>query len=94
VNSPYVKVYYDFGNGLSLGSVPQREIARLGKRIAQVHAKDPGGEYMGEGWVNMAAVSGALKAIGYDGWLVLETPATDDPRAAAARNLKFTKERF
>jgi sugar phosphate isomerase/epimerase len=49
---------------------------------------------MGEGWVNMAAVSGALKAVGYDGWLVLETPATDDPHAAAARNLKFTKERL
>jgi sugar phosphate isomerase/epimerase len=111
VNSPYVKVYYDFGNGLSLGSVPQREIARLGRPcdstepgglqrggaagwIAQVHAKDPGGEYMGEGWVNMGAVSTALKQVGYDGWLVLETPATDDPKAAAARNLSFTRERF
>ena len=94
VGSEHVQVYYDFGNGLSLGGIPQREIPRLGRWIAQVHAKDPGGEHMGEGWVNMAAVSAALKAIGYDGWLVLETPPTDDPSAAAARNLDFVKKSF
>ena len=94
VNSPSVKIYYDFGNGLSLGSVPRREIARLGKWIAQVHAKDPGGEYMGEGWLDMAGIAAALKQIAYDRWIVLETPSTDDPAAAAARNLKFVKENF
>lgn len=94
VGSPYVKVYYDFGNGLSLGGDPVAEIAKLGKRIAQVHAKDPGGRYLGEGRIDMPAVSAALKKIGYDGWLVLETPATDDPVAAAARNMTFLKEKF
>jgi len=94
VNSPFVKIYYDFGNGLSLGGVPRREIARLGPWIAQIHAKDPGGQYMGEGWLDMAGVAAAIKAIGYDGWIVLETPATDDPREAAARNLRFIRELF
>jgi sugar phosphate isomerase/epimerase len=94
VDSPYVQVYYDFGNGLMLAGDPVREIEKLGSRIAQVHAKDPKGEYMGEGQVDMAAVKAALGAVGYDGYLVLETPATDDPVAAATRNLEFLKEHF
>ena len=94
VNSAFVQVYYDFGNGLSLGGVPQREIPRLGKHIAQIHAKDPGGEYMGEGWLNMGAVCEAIKRVGYDRWMVLETPATDDPVAAAGRNLAYIREKF
>jgi len=94
VNSPAVQIYYDFGNGLGLGNDPIAEIHQLGPRIAQVHAKDPGGQYLGEGRLDLPAVSTALKAIGYDGWLVLETPATDDPSAAAARNLRFVREHF
>lgn len=94
VNSPNVQVYYDFGNGLSLGNDPIAEIHRLGARIAQMHAKDPGGQYLGEGRLDLPAVSRALKEIGYDQWLVLETPATDDPSDAAARNLKLLKELF
>ena len=27
-------------------------------------------------------------------WIVLETPPTDDPAAAAGRNLAFLRERF
>ena len=42
----------------------------------------------------MPAAAAALKAVNYDGYLVLETPSTDDPTAAAARNLKFLKENF
>ena len=94
VKSPYVQVYYDFGNGLSLGNDPIAEIPELGKRIAQVHAKDPGGQYLGEGRLDMPAVSAALKQIAYDRYIVLETPSTDDPPGAAARNLAFLWERF
>ncbi len=94
VNAPSVQVYYDFGNGLSLGGDPIAEIRTLSGRIAQVHAKDPGGQYLGEGRLDLPAVSAALKGIGYDRWIVLETPATDDPPAAAARNLAFLREHF
>ncbi len=94
VGSQYVQVYYDFGNGLSLGGDPVAEIAKLGQRIVQVHAKDPGGQHLGEGRLDMAAVAAALKKIGYDRYLVLETPATDDPSGAAAQNLAFLKKNF
>jgi sugar phosphate isomerase/epimerase len=33
----------------------------------------------------------AASEIGYDGDLVLETPPTDDPRAAAAHNLRYLR---
>jgi len=94
VNSPAVQIYYDFGNGLGLGNDPIAEIRQLGPRIAQVHAKDPGGQYLGEGRLDLPAVSAALKAIRYDKWLVLETPGTDDPVEAARRNLGFVREKF
>ena len=95
VNSPYVRTYYDFGNGLSLGNDPVAEIKMLATEwISIVHAKDPGGQRLGEGNIDFDAVQAAIREIGYDGYMVLETPATDDPRAAAKYNLEFLQERF
>jgi sugar phosphate isomerase/epimerase len=37
-------------------------------------------------------VARTLKQIGYDGYLVFETQATEDPLAGAGRNLKLLKE--
>jgi len=95
VNSPFVQAYYDFGNGLSLGNDPIAEIKLLGKEhIAAVHAKAPGGTYLGEGKLDFDAVAAALKGIGYDGYIILETAATDNPPEAASRNLAFLKKLF
>ena len=95
VNSPFVQAYYDFGNGLSLGNDPVEEIKLLGKEhIAAVHAKAPGGTYLGEGNLDFDAVAAALKGIGYDGYVILETAATDNPPEAASRNLAFMKKMF
>jgi len=95
VNSPFVQAYYDFGNGLSLGNDPIEEIKLLGKgHIAAVHAKAPGGKYLGEGDLDFDAVGATLKDIGYDGYIILETSATDNPSEAASRNLAFLKRLF
>ena len=95
VNSPFVQAYYDFGNGLSLGNDPIEEIKLLGKEhIAAVHAKAPGGTYLGEGDLDFDAVAATLKEIGYDGYIILETRATDNPAEAASRNLNFLKKLF
>jgi L-ribulose-5-phosphate 3-epimerase len=92
VNSPFVQAYYDFGNGLSLGNDPVEEIKLLGKEhIAAVHAKAPGGVYLGEGDLDFKAVAETLKGIGYDGYIILETRTTDNPAEAALRNLNFLK---
>ncbi len=95
VNSPFVQAYYDFGNGLSLGNDPIEEIKLLGKEhISAVHAKAPGGIYLGEGDLDFEAVAATLKGIGYDGYIILETRATDNPAEAALKNLTFLKTLF
>lgn len=95
VDSPFVQAYYDFGNGLSLGNDPVEEIKLLGKEhIAAVHAKAPGGTYLGEGDLDFDAVAAAFKGIGYDGYVILETASTDDPAEAASKNLAFLKKMF
>ncbi|MGB9597989.1 MAG: TIM barrel protein [Candidatus Poribacteria bacterium] len=46
---------------------------------------------LGEGRVDFKGVREAIKKIGYDGYMVLETPRGDDPKASASKNLAFTK---
>jgi sugar phosphate isomerase/epimerase len=90
--SPAVGVYYDMGNATHIGYDSPNEIRALGGHIAQMHMKDVGGKHLGDGGVDFAAVGAAVKAIGYDGWLVLETPTGDDASAANLRNLRFTQQ--
>ena len=94
VNSPYVGVYQDVANALHYGHEPVDMLARLGKRICMIHIKDKDGDLLGEGEVDWDKCIPAIKKIGYDGWLVLETTPTDDPLKAAAENLKFTQNAF
>jgi sugar phosphate isomerase/epimerase len=91
VGSPYIGVYVDVANALHYGHDPVDMLKRLGKRTSMIHIKDKGGDLLGEGEVDWDGCVAAIKDMGYDGWLVLETKATDDPRKAAAENLKFTK---
>ena len=87
-----VGVYYDMGNATTLGYDSPSEIRRLGDKICQIHMKDTGGNHLGEGDVDFDAVGAAIKAIGFDDWLVLETPTKDDPDASNVRNLEFVQE--
>jgi sugar phosphate isomerase/epimerase len=90
VDSPLLGVYYDVGNAAYQGFDNDSEIAKLGDRIFQVHVKEIGAE-MGEGKLDFPALFAALKQTGFDGYLVLETNAGDDPAANAARNLAFVR---
>ena len=90
VGSPSLGVYYDVGNAAYQGFDNLSEIAKLGPGIFQVHMKEIGAE-MGEGKLDFPALLGALKRVGFDGYLILETEAGDDPAGTAARNLAFLK---
>ena len=89
VRSPGVKVYYDVGNALAFGNDPVAEIEFLGDRIGEVHIKERDADLLGEGVVPIAACLSALRDLGYDDWLVLETAPTADPEAAASHNLRY-----
>ena len=92
VGSPAVKAYYDVGNGTSFGFDANEELRLLKDHIAQVHIKGAKSAQLWENTLDMDKVAGTLKEIGYDGYLVFETSATEDPLEGAGRNLKLLKE--
>jgi L-ribulose-5-phosphate 3-epimerase len=86
IGSDCVGVYYDLGNAIYLGYDPAREIGVLGSRIIDMHVKDTveflGDAHLGKGKLDLAASVAAMKKVGYDGWLIIETRGDD---AAAVR---------
>ncbi|MDW8366589.1 MAG: sugar phosphate isomerase/epimerase family protein [Abditibacteriales bacterium] len=92
IGSAFVGVYYDVGNATHFGYNPAEEIRTLGKHIFMIHSKDTDGKMLGEGTVNFPACRESIRAIGYEGWIVLETPMGENPAEAARRNLQFTRE--
>jgi sugar phosphate isomerase/epimerase len=94
VDSPWVGVYQDVGNALYYGHESVDMLTRLAKETRMIHLKDTGQNFLGEGNVNWAGCRDAVRNMGYNGWLVFETPGGDDPRAAATRNLRFARETF
>jgi hexulose-6-phosphate isomerase len=96
-NSDNARIYFDTGNVLSRKIDPSTAIRDLGPgSICQVHFKDVkmiGGQApqfnvaLGTGDVDFPAVCQALRAIGYDGWIILETPAGDAPMGNLVANL-------
>jgi hexulose-6-phosphate isomerase len=91
VGSPCVGVYYDVGNATYFGNDPVQEIGALGRHVAQVHTKERDAELLGEGTVKHAEAIAALQDIGYQGYIMFETAATEDPVAAARHNLAFVR---
>ena len=97
-NSDFARSYYDVGNVMARKFDPATGIRELGKSIAQVHFKDvklseaaaPDFNVpLGGGNVDLRACVNALRAIDYDGWIVLETPPGADPLTSASANLAF-----
>lgn len=74
--SPWVGAYFDIGNVVEFG-YPQEWVRELGKRILKVHVKEYKkekrfGYALGEGEIDWPSVSGALRDVGYDGWITAE----------------------
>jgi sugar phosphate isomerase/epimerase len=97
VSSPAFGCYADLANPLRVALDPAAELRALGALVRQVHVKDvrasDGGlAHPGQGDVDFAACAAALAEIGYDGWLVLETPTAPPP--VVSRDLVFTEVAF
>jgi sugar phosphate isomerase/epimerase len=92
IGSDYVQVYFDTGNAAGIGYNIIQEIEGLGKHIVQIHIKDhPSTQMLGEGNIDFEAAINALKKVDFRGYLMLETPSTDDSVAAAVKNLAYIK---
>jgi sugar phosphate isomerase/epimerase len=85
--------YFDLANPVVRGFDTPTEIRGLGELIRRVHFKDAliaaGDCLPGLGRVDFTACARALREVGYDGWLVLETPA--GPPELVARDLSFAR---
>jgi L-ribulose-5-phosphate 3-epimerase len=72
VGSKALKIYYDIGNATNLyNEDPAVGIRTLKNHICQFHFKDKG--YLGTGQVDVRAALSAIRAIGWSGYIVLET---------------------
>ena len=92
-DSEAVRLYYDVGNSHSMGYDIIEEIGWLGADpICQFHIKD-NPHYLGEGEIDFEEVFEAIRAIGFNGWGVLETASpSGDATADMVRNLAFVRE--
>jgi len=92
VASPSVRTYWDMGNACNFGHDAVAEIKLLAETLGMVHVKDFKGDLLGEGEVDIPGCIDILREVGYDGWLVLETPPTDNPLEAGNYNLAYLRD--
>lgn len=96
VGGDAIGCYFDLANVVWRGMDTATEIRGLGRLIRQIHIKDtnvrPGDCRPGLGRVNYAESAKALREIGYDGWLVMETPP--GPAELVKRDISFTRFAF
>jgi sugar phosphate isomerase/epimerase len=96
VASPAFGCYFDTANLVLRALDPPTEIRALGDLIRQVHVKDVRAQksdaHPGRGRVDFRECARALEEVGYEGWLVFETPAGPPP--LAARDLSYVRYVF
>jgi sugar phosphate isomerase/epimerase len=96
VGSPAVQVYYDVCNSTDRGYDIHKEIRWLGaKHICELHMKE-NGALLGKGKVDFPKVRATLDAIGYSGWVQIESavPKGLAMPAAYKANLQFLRGIF
>ncbi len=93
VGSPAVQVYYDTGNSHYQKRDIYQEIRTLGKLICELHVKDAG-NMVGQGPIDFKRVRQAVDAIGYSGWIVLESARPGGVIPAYTTQCKFLRGIF
>ena len=94
VGSEMVGVYQDTANALIYGQDSVNMLVALPEHTKLIHLKDTQRSDLGEGDVDFPACRDAIAKIGYEGWLIFETPAGNDPIASGEKNLAFAKAIF
>lgn len=94
INNPAVSIYYDCYNLAGQGYDVPAEIRLLKDRISIVHFKN-GKDYLEGGKMQWEPIAAAMKEIGYQGWIVLETSApSKDGVADARKNAEYIRKLF
>ena len=93
VGSPAVKVWYDVGNSSLRNYDVPAEIRMLGRRICEFHIKDRN-FLLGQGPMDFRAIARAVRDIGYEGWLILETASPKDVFEDTRANVEYVRRVF
>jgi sugar phosphate isomerase/epimerase len=95
LDSPAFGLNFDIGHFFCVGEDPAQAVTGLARYIRHVHLEDiPASRahqhlIPGDGVIDLAAVCGALRSAGYDGWVTVELyPYVNDPDAAARTALE------
>ncbi|WP_207535198.1 sugar phosphate isomerase/epimerase family protein [Desertivirga arenae] len=100
IDSPGIKIYFNFSNPLKAGRDLHKELRILGKkRICQIHCTDEDGVWLENNTrMDMNKVKDTLDDMGWKGWLVIERSRDQtDPtnvRKNFGANTKFMKRIF
>ncbi len=100
INSPAIKIYYNFQNSLVAGRNLYKELKKLGKnRICQIHCTDTDDVLLQYNKrLNMNKVKETLDKMGWNGWLVVERSRDkNDPRNVKKNfgmNINYLKQIF
>lgn len=100
INSPGIKIYYNFQNPLEGGRNLYKELKILGKdRICQIHCTDTDEVLLPDNTrLDMKKVKKTLDRMGWSGWLVVERSRDkNDPRNVRRNfgtNIQYLKEVF
>jgi L-ribulose-5-phosphate 3-epimerase len=86
VNSPGIKIYFNFANAVKYGRDLPEELRTLGKdRICQIHATNEDGVWLEKDpQIDLPKIKQTLDEMGWSGWLVVERSRD----ASDARNVK------
>jgi len=96
---PGVRIYYDLDNGEFYGhkGLIEAGVKVIGReRICQIHVKNEERLIEEPGRIDWRKAFREIKAIGYDGWFVLESRHTTEAQVieSTARNLRFMREQL
>jgi sugar phosphate isomerase/epimerase len=100
INSPAIKIYFNFSNPLKEGRDLIKEIKTLGKdRICMIHASNKDSVWLqNDPQINIKAIKKCLDEMGYTGWLVIERSRDankpSDTRYNYGANTAFLKQAF
>ena len=99
VPHPWLGLNFDLGHFVVVGEDPAALVRKFGKRIDHVHLEDIGADRRhyhlvpGDGIVDFRAIFGALREVGYDGWVTVELyPHLDRPGEVAKRALEHIRK--
>jgi sugar phosphate isomerase/epimerase len=90
IDSPAIGLNFDVGHFYCVGDDPAAAIATLAPHIRHFHLEDIAPNRVhehlipGDGAIDFPSVFGAIRAVGYQGWMTIELyPYADDPDRAA-----------